>query len=148
MIILDEINRNKKKFKRPVAAFVQFETQEGKERAEKYWDSHLNDFGYLEENDADKYVNILDEDLELFGEVPEPSNMIWKNLFNEPLILLRNKIAADIILFFTLFGILSIFIYVKSAAGIVAKKYKVDNDCSNYQNIDSLDHFKTVALHD
>lgn len=92
----------------------------------------MNDFGYLEENDADKYVNILDEDLELFGEVPEPSNMIWKNLFNEPLILLRNKIAADIILFFTLFGILSIFIYVKSAAGIVAKKYKVDNDCSNY----------------
>ena len=108
----------------------------------------MNDFGILEENNHNKYVNILDEDLELIGEVPEPSNMIWKNLFNEPLTILRNKILADILIFTTLFIILCLFIFVKSWTSLVNKKYDVDNDCSNYQNIDTLEHFTKVALHD
>ena len=97
----------------------------------------MNDFGYLNHSQPvgggkDKYVNILDEDLELLGEVPEPSNTIWKNQFMEPLIIFRNNIIVDAILFLLLFGILSAFVYVKSSATIVAKKYITDNDCTNY----------------
>ena len=79
----------------------------------------MNNFGYLNHSTPvgkgkDKYVNILDEDLELVGEVPEPSNIIWKNLFMEPLIILRNNILVDAILFLLLLGILSAFVSIKS----------------------------------
>lgn len=46
--------------------------------------------------------------------------------------ILRNQIIADTIIFLTLFGILSLFIYVKSFATVIQKKYATDNDCSNY----------------
>ena len=108
----------------------------------------MNDFGFIQQNNSNKYLNILDEDLELIGEVPEPSNIIWKNLYMEPWRLLLNNILADIILFVILLSILVIFITVKSNASFVTKKYTTDNDCSNYQNIDTVEHFKEVALHD
>lgn len=108
----------------------------------------MNIFGYIESNNHRKYLDILDEDMEVVGEVPEPSNMVWKNLFMEPWMIFRNTIIADLIIFFTLFAILSIFIVVKSNATIISAKYSTDNDCTNYKNIDTLDHFKTVALHD
>jgi len=131
-----------------VAAFVIFESQEGKERAEKYWNCATNLFGYVQENEEKKNFELLNEDLELNGEIPEPSNYIWKNLLTEPLTILRNQIIAYSLIFFILFGILISFIYVKKKIFEINHKYQTGNDCSSYKDFKNLEEFKTVALHD
>ena len=123
-----------------MTAFVVFNVQEGKERVSKYFQAERNIFGYVNRNKHNQYLHILNEDMEVIGEIPEPSNIIWKNLHNEPWVLFRNKIIAFSVITAILWGILLIFINYHIFLASYIKKYDIPVDCTNYseENI-SLD---------
>ena len=125
-----------------------FETQEGKERIQEYFSSEMNIFGYLNNNEHDMYLTIMGEKLEVMGEPPEPSNFIYKNLHNEPLMLLRNSLFAILKIGLILMCIFILFINYNIALSNLNKKYDVSNDCSNYNDITDEEQYKKLALVD
>ena len=68
--------QNKEKINHPVCAFVTFTTQEGKERAMKYY-CLLNEDGTP---NGDYEALVSDEITLEVIDAPEPSNLIWENL--------------------------------------------------------------------
>ena len=91
------------------------------------------------------YLKILGENLAVMDEPPEPSNFIYKNLHIEPIYLLRNSLIAVFAIGGILNFILWAFIIYNIILSNINRKYDLDNDCSNYNDIDEK-LYKSLAI--
>jgi hypothetical protein len=73
------IHERHEEFKRPVKAFVSFNSQEGHERCMEYVFTTKNFLGQVIYNESLYALTLLDEKLEV-KEATEPSDLIWENL--------------------------------------------------------------------
>ena len=88
-----KIEENREKYIRPVTAFIMFDSQEGQERCETYFGATMNVFGILNKNSSGKTLEILNEKLEVIR-APEPSNVVWENLYMIPRKIFKNNILV------------------------------------------------------
>ena len=72
------IHRNEEALKRPVKAFLTFQSQEGYERCMEHVTTKRNFLGQIEYNDSLYALTFLDEKLEVKA-ATEPSDIIWEN---------------------------------------------------------------------
>ena len=124
---LQELKVTKKnKLIRPVAAFLTFNTQEGYERALKYWGPGSENL-FSEPTEAHKFCDTLIK----VKPAPEPSNIIWENRHITPNVQLRNKIIVSFGILCLLGLAFALFTFAKIKVASIQEKYPPTFDCSD-----------------
>ena len=126
---------------RPVTAFLTFNTQEGYERALKYWGP-----------EADKPVEVTENhkfcDVQIkVTPAPEPSNIIWENRHITQAEQNRNKFFVTLAILCLLGIALVIFSVAKFYVTTIQAKYPPTFDCTDVdsQFAGQPDLYKTYA---
>ena len=125
---LQELKDTKKnKLIRPVAAFLTFNTQEGYERALKYWGPNSEKNGFSELTEAHKFCDTVIK----VKPAPEPSNIIWENRHFTRKKKLRNKIIVAFVILCLLGLAFALFTYAKMKVSDIQERYPPTFDCTD-----------------
>ena len=129
---------------RPVTAFLTFNTQEGYERALKYWGPEAEDKKLITENHK-----ICDTRIKV-EPAPEPSNIIWENRHITDREQNRNKCFVTLGILFLLLIAFVIFAVAKIFVTRIQAKYPPTFDCSDVdsQFAANITQYKEYANYD
>lgn len=124
------VKRKKAELKRPVHAFVTWNSQEGYERCMKHLRTKKSFFGTPIFNK--RKFEILDIPLQI-REAPEPSDIIWENLSQSEEKTKSKQVTSYFLNFIVLAVVFSIFTVLKSNLQRSAERYPEWVECGNYE---------------
>lgn len=145
------IEEKRTEFIRPVAAFITFERQEGKDRAIKYFiseaqrqkeEKEANEGGGDGETDYSRRAALVAKvDKALLGneivvkQAPEPSEILWHNRHVTDKKALCNKVIAFICSFIFLVAMFLLFTWMKSKSIKNMYRYPSTTNCKSVDSI-------------
>ena len=128
------INNQIHELKRPVMAFVTFETQEGSERCLRYARKGSLDGKSNDKMSGSHLISILDENIGI--NIPsEPTDVLWENLSIGNAQKRKNKCLAYSQMILLLCVILSLFTYMRQKVVSSQQMYPPTRQCTEIDKV-------------